>query len=1503
MNNMKERNMMGKGLQWILFMKNKLLVVFVAVFMGSMPQFIFAYDFQSDGIYYKIKDGNNVAVTKGDTDYSGDVAIPKQIIYNGQSYNVTIIDDEAFRNCTDLTSILIPNSIISIGSFSFQNCSMNSITIPQSVSSVGEFVFTGCKRLTTINVDSDNPKFQSVSGILFDKKQTILYCYPAGKKESNYTIPDGVCSIEEGAFYYCDALTSIVIPNSVTSIDACAFEKCSGFTSITIPNGVISIGNYAFCECSELTTISIPNSVTSIGMFSFYKCSSLTTITIPKSVISIGEGSFMTCKNLTSINVDNDNPQFLSDSGVLYDKDQNSVLCFPNGKKDSKFTIPNRVKTIGKRAFGGCKNLISISIPNSVISIEGAAFEDCINLTSITIPNSVKSIEGSVWWHCPSITSITSVIKEPFEISESVFKSNYSTATLTVPKGTKSAYQSTNYWNKFSTIVESILTSEELTEIHMMKDSCVAMLKIIDQTFLELTEGRDFVPEHKESLDATFDEMRSDIHALQSMIEKCEFDGFDKAISAAFDDIMNKINDENVESPLYTFRHYIQSCSFKCNEGGCINVGSITVRNETRELWFFYSKAFNNNYSIGKEFYITIVPDEGYRLIGNWENTTINSDTVWDSFEVEFEPVGSSNIRTIHVATAGTLPDLISESEKYTIEELTLTGELNGTDFRLLRDMAGCDYLGEETPGKLIVLDISETRIVAGGEKYVDTDNLPGSGGSFRYTIDKADELPQYVFEGCKFVSISLPTSINKISESALSNCYSLTSITIPNSVTSIGNIAFFNCSSLVSITIPESVTSIGQYAYRGTGWYKKQGNGILYIDKWLVDYKGGKPIGIINIEEGTIGIAGAAFFYCSGLTSVTIPNSVIYIGDETFGNCTGLTSVTIPNSVTTIGDRAFNSCSGLTSVTIPNSVNSIGYEAFASCSGLTSVTINKGIIGEWAFKKCSGLSKVTIGNGVTTIGSGAFFDCYSLYSLTIGNNVVFIGDEAFSRCSSLTSLIIPNSVISIGALAFNNCPGLTSLTIGGGVSTIGDYAFYKSADLQDIVSDIKVPFEIEESVFSVYSTAKLTVPKGTKSAYLSTNYWNKFTTIVEAEDGNIETEVTFSSNGITYKGTITTKLGEVIAVGSNSKNLEIPSSVSYDGKSYSVTSIKSGALDGLSLNYLSIPSSVTSLENTIFSKCDLGALIWKANNALSSNVFSNAKFSTASNFLLYVNSASYAPSNVKNVVVGTSANTILLSDNGGNFYCPKEFTAQTISYTHNYSMTTGGNGKGWETLALPFDVQKIEHKTKGTLTPFAKYNSADNSQRPFWLYKLDSNGFKRTDAIKANTPYIISMPNSSNYDSEYILSGDVTFSASNAKVAVTSSLEIASSGSKFFKPAFSTTEKASVIYPLNVSNSRVSNSTSYDAGSRFISNLRTVYPFEAYMTTSSSNARTIAIEFEDDATGIDEIPQSGQKGRIIKVYSLSGTLLLQTDRESLPKHWETLPAGVYIVNGKKIVK
>ena len=382
--------------------------------------------------------------------------------------SVTSIGRCAFWNCNMLTSITIPDGVTSIGEDAFAYCSsLTSITIPGNVTSIDSCAFLGCRSLTSINVSNNNKNYSTIDGILFNKDKTEIITYPAKKKETSYDIPNSVTSIGNGTFAYCSSLTNIIIPNSVTSIgrytfEDCnsltsitipdsvtsigysAFESCNSLTNITIPNSVTSIGHRAFAYCSSLTNITISDSVTSIGKDAFRDCSSLTSITIPEGVTSIGIGTFNNCSSLTSINVSDNNKNYSSIEGVLFNKDKTDIIKYPAKKKETSYDIPNAVTYIGDYAFEDCSSLTNITIPNSVTTIRYSAFEDCRNLTSITIPNSVTSISSATFIGCSGLTSIT-IPNSVTSIGNIAFRGCSSLTNITIPNGVTSIDYGTFY--------------------------------------------------------------------------------------------------------------------------------------------------------------------------------------------------------------------------------------------------------------------------------------------------------------------------------------------------------------------------------------------------------------------------------------------------------------------------------------------------------------------------------------------------------------------------------------------------------------------------------------------------------------------------------------------------------------------------------------------------------------------------------------------------------------------------------------------------------------------------------------------------------------------------------------------------------------------------------------------------------------------------------------------------------------------------------------------------
>lgn len=389
----------------------KLSVLLLSLMMSAAAIAEEVYDFNVDGIYYKIlENGNEVCVTyknhsyshsthsaNYESDYTGDVVIPATVTFNGKTFQVTGIGDHAF----------------------YERRSVTSVSIPSSVTYIQWDAFDLCTGLTRVNITD-----------------IAAWC------NINCGTGDNPLRYAQHLFLNGVEVTDLVIPEGVTTIRNEAFILCVGLTSVTIGNSVISIGNNAFNGCTGLTSVSIGNSVTEIGEVAFEGCTSLASVTIGNSVKNIGNHAFAGCTSLSSINIPNSVTQF----GV----------CSFNGCTGLKNAIiGNSVTSISIGAFQDCQGLTSIDIPNSVTEIGLKAFYNCSGLTSVSIGNSVTSIGKEAFMNAPAIATVTCKATTPPAWEDlSMFMTNvYNHAPLHVPSGTERAYMADSGWGQFLTII------------------------------------------------------------------------------------------------------------------------------------------------------------------------------------------------------------------------------------------------------------------------------------------------------------------------------------------------------------------------------------------------------------------------------------------------------------------------------------------------------------------------------------------------------------------------------------------------------------------------------------------------------------------------------------------------------------------------------------------------------------------------------------------------------------------------------------------------------------------------------------------------------------------------------------------------------------------------------------------------------------------------------------------------------------------------------------------
>ncbi|MGM9820052.1 MAG: leucine-rich repeat domain-containing protein [Candidatus Onthomorpha sp.] len=1157
-------------------------ITMVAICMLSLNAMAwdFSYTHQGKTLYYNITSSNTVCVTYYSSDnyfqsnnyVSGDVVIPSSVTNNDETYSVTSISDYAFSKCSSLVSITIPESVTIIGDYTFDNCSsLASVSIPESVTTIGRYAFRDCSSLTSITIPESvttigNSAFENCSGLrTLNFNATNCTDFSSDENEHPFSscpintidIGNSVQRIPANFAYGISNLTSTTIGNSVTSIGDSAFWNCSSLSTInfnaTNCNDFSSDANeHPFSSC-PITTIDIGNSVQRIPANFAYGISNLISATIGNSVTSIGDSAFWNCSSLNTLNFDATNcNDFSSDANehpfsscpITTINLGNSVQRIPANFARSlsgltSATIGNSVTAIGDSAFWNCSSLSTLNFNatncNDFTSEENNyPFSSC-PITIINIGDSVQRIPMNFAYNLDSLTSIR-IPNNVISIGERAFADCSSLATLRFNAKNCNDFNSDENEHPFSSCPIAIIN---------IGDSVQRIPMNFAYNLDSLTSIR--IPNNVISIGERAFADCSSLATLRFNAKNC-----------------NDFNSDENEHPF-------SSCPI-----AIINIGDSIQgipANFARSLSSLTSVTIGNS--------VTSIGDSAFWNCSSLSTLNFNATNCTDfSSDANKHPFSSCPIDTINIGNSvQRIPANFARSLS------GLTSVTIGNSVTAIGDSAfwNCSSLG--------TLNFNATNC-----------------------NDFSSDANKHPFSSCPVATINIGSSVQRIPANFARSLSGLTSVTIGNSVTAIGDSAFWNCSSLgtlnfnatncndfssdankhpfsscpvttinignsvqripanfarslsglTSVTIGNRVTTIGDSAF----WNCSSLSTLNFDAKNCTDFSSDAnehpfsscPITTINIGNSVQKIPANFARSLSGLTSVTVGNSVTLIGDSAFWNCSSLSTlnfnakncadfssdenknpfsscpigtISIGDSVQRIPANFARGINGLTTITIENNVTSIGNNAFENCSNLLNLNFNAKNCADFSldenehpFSSCP-IVTINIGDSVQRIPTNFARSLSRLTSVTIGNSVTSIGYYAFQNCTSLSTLNFnaincsgftayisspfsscPISTINIGesveripAYFTYNISNLTSITIPNSVTSIGNYAFYGCNGLTSIVSKAVVPPVIDGSeVFPNPNSCNVAVPCGSLEAYTSSEWNNYFPNRIEED-------------------------------------------------------------------------------------------------------------------------------------------------------------------------------------------------------------------------------------------------------------------------------------------------------------------------------------------------------------------------------------------------------------------
>ena len=1005
-------------------------------------------------------------------------------------------------NINSATRILYFNSL--------ENCSnLTSINIPKSVVYIEAGVFGSCQFLDTITVEEENSKYQSINNCLIDINEKVLML---GCKSSVIPSDGSVTSIGYKAFYDCKGLTEIELPNTITSIGNQAFLYCRDLKNIVIPTSVTKIEANAFANCTSLTRITIPNSVTIIAAQAFYGCTGLTEVTLPNNITTIQGQLFCNCENLESI------------------------------------VIPSSVTGIGANAFANCTGLTSITIPNNVTTIEGQAFYNCSNLKTIIISRSAISIASNAFSGCMvenatiqinalssirnndlnnSLTNI--ILTSGTEIPSNVFSSFRNLSTITIPS-TVTSIKSNAFYGCKSLNRINISSLQAWFNINFATDS--NPLRIAKELYLNgelvtdivvpsnITTIKAYVLQGYHLNSLTISNSVGAINAYA--FYNCQIDNItipNKTITTYQNAFQNcRIENATIPGNVLSFITTTNLVSVTINGGsipanafnGCGRLKDVTISD--------YVTSIGKNAFSGCSGLTEITIPESITTIspGAFSNCiNLVSVTLPSRLNGIYASVFENCYRLRYIEIPNSIQEIGSRAF-YNCSSLTQIYIPEGV--RTIGDQAFGYCQGIQD----IVIPNSVTSISSNAfvNCKIKTASLPANAIQ---VLSTASSILSY-YNNNDLVSVDV-TSGTSLPTNAFSNCTKLTHVTLASTITSVGDNAFKGCY-IEYVTAPMAAIS------KMNGFYFKEvninggssipSNAFIYCSK----------LEKVTMADSITSIGSYAFASCSNLTMLKLSTNITSIGDDAFRYCKKLDSLILPSTLTTIGPNAFLSCNSIEELFVNCNYNDTIYTAIEKvidnknftlyyhedATGWESVSCNKRVlievisnddyyisktltglkyqklgkafiingfirpddsqtafdidipdyvlfdnniypareIADSAFYRMSYIKNVSFGKNITTIGKYAFSHT-GITKVEIPSNVIHIGEEAFSENSTLENVIIGNGVIEIEDKAFYGT-NITRVSLGNSVETIGDEVFAECSNLRWVVFVGEVP-------------------------------------------------------------------------------------------------------------------------------------------------------------------------------------------------------------------------------------------------------------------------------------------------------------------------------------------------------------------------------------------------------------------------------------------------------------